>query len=672
MENNEDNKISNFDNAKSLIQELKNQLNTEKERFNKFRQEIYREKDFKTSKFYTYFGPSYYLDRQAVVFNIYIAPAGDTVEFYKEHIAKVFPKINSIETPFVADLFAETLMLALKMDINLFIGKYSIGKDGEEYVIAVEYLEEDMTYNTIDAVSEWYTAISNDKTFDFNAKFIQLQNDFGKTLFGGPTIYSLIEAGVKLDIPVFYLPEENQFQWGYGKKQLRGRSTTFSTDGIKDTEFTMYKDMVGEFLVMCGFPTPTGTNCFTEEDILNEAKKLGFPVVIKPVAGHKGQGVTTGIESEEEVIKAFNNIVAAAKAEGVNFDGALVQQQVYGTDHRLLSVNGKFVAALERVPAFVDGDGINNIEKLIAIENSKEIRIDNARSPLCKIKIDENLIDFLKLQNISLDYIPKENEKIILRRVANISAGGVSINVTNKIHPVNVQLVEDIASFFAVKCLGIDVLAADISKPWTEGNFGILEINAGPGVFMHLAPAYGGSVDVPQFIMQSHFPKQGSGRIPIIATNKSSKYFANLLLSKLKEIKPEVFFSSLTEEGVFFNDRFFHNNAEHDQNVKIILRNPKTEFALFTHTLDNIYDFGLFHRGADIVILDNPEFVETSTLKEQLLFDGLLIKINKNKIELLKEDILQTETYFETPQEMDDKLIDMINPYLRELLYKYE
>jgi cyanophycin synthetase len=232
--------------------------------------------------------------------------------------------------------------------------------------------------------------------------------------------------------------------------------------------------------------------------------------------------------------------------------------------------------------------------------------------------------------------------------------------------------VEDIAGYFNVKCLGIDVLTADISKPWTEGNFGIIEINAGPGVFMHLAPAYGGSVDVPKFIMQSHFPKQGSGRIPIIATNKTSKYFIEQLLLRLKEIKPNVFFASLINEGVFFNERFFYNNHEHDQNVKIILRNPKTEMALFTHSLDNIYDYGLFHRGADVVILNNAEYVEEITLKDQLIKGGLFIKINKNTIEIIANDLLKQEINIDNPQEIDDRLIDIIQPFLSDLFNKYE
>jgi cyanophycin synthetase len=672
MENETNNNDNSLEAAKQLISAVKQQFEEENEKLRKYRDEFYKRNDFSVRKFFAYNGPNFYLDRQALVFNIFIAPAGETVEFFKVEIIKQIPTFEHIETPYVIDLFTKVLLHTLKMDIDLFINKYSIGNDGDDYVVAIEYLDKYVAEDAVYLVSEWFRAIQMGKKFDFNTKFLKLQDDFGKTLFGGPTIYSLVEAGLKTDIPVFHLFEENEFQWGYGKKQLRGRSTTFSTDGIKDTEFTMFKDMVGDFLMMCGFPTPVGKNCFTEEDVVKEALNLGFPVVVKPVAGHKGQGVTTGIESEEEVKKAYNKIVESAKAEGVTFEGALVQQQVYGTDHRLLSVSGKFVAALERVPAFVDGDGENTIEKLIAIENDKEIRLDNARSPLCKIKIDDNLIDFLKLQKLSLDYIPKKDEKIILRRVANISAGGVSINVTANIHPDNVQLVEDIAGYFNVKCLGIDVLAADISKSWKEGNFGIIEINAGPGVFMHLAPAYGGSIDVPAKIMESHFPKPGSARIPIIATNKISENLISRINSELHELKKDLFFAYLTDKGVHFNGRYFHKNEEHDQNVKIILRNPKTEFALFTHTKDDIYDFGILHIGADIVILDDADYAEEKVLKEQLLPGGTGIEVIGNEINVWKNDTISKTITFETPDDKEKHIMQILEDHLADLINKYE
>ncbi len=627
-------------------------------------------KDFEVKKFYTYRGPNYYLDRQALVFNLSLDREGRRADYYRECVVEKFPRLAEDFPDRVADLFARTLIEVLKMDIDLFVDRHAVSRDGDDHVIAVEYLDSCIAKECVRFTADWFRAMNEEARFDFDTGFGELQEQFNKTLFGGPTIYSLIEAGLKRDIPVLYLHEEDQFMWGYGRKAVRGRSTTFHTDGIKDTEFTTYKDVVKDFLLLCGFPTPDGKNCFHEDDAVDEAHKQGFPVVVKPLAGHKGQGVTTCIESDDGVRKAFKRIVDGAKELGVAFDGALVENQVYGTDHRLLAVDGKCVAALERVPAYVDGNGSDTIEDLIAVENSKEVRLDNARSPLCKINIDDDLKEYLSLQQLSLGSVPKEGERIVLRRVANVSAGGVSINVTDKIHPRNVKLVEDIAKFFAVKCLGIDVLAEDISKPWDEGDFAIIEINAGPGVFMHLAPAIGGSIDVPGAIIESHFKGAKGERIPIISGNRLSQGFASALCARLKEIKPDIEFGSLTSEGVFFNNEYFFKNHHHDNNVKIMLRNPRLDFALFNHTADDIDDYGMVHQGADIVIVDEPKPAET-VLERDLLSGGCLVKVGGGRITVSCRNEEMEFGSFADDAEKESLLLDAIDGVVKELVEKY-
>jgi cyanophycin synthetase len=626
--------------------------------------------DFDLRKFYVYNGPNYYLNSKALVFNIFLEPEGPEVSYYKDEVYSLFPAITKNNPSTVIDLYANVVMEILKMDIDLYLNNYSITEDEDEYVVAVEFFDDRIAEDAAYLASDWFKAMNEKATYDIKTEYAKLQAAFDKSILGGPTIYSLVEAGLKRNIPVFFLFEENQFQWGYGKKQLRGRSTTFHTDGIKDTEFTMFKDMCGDFLIMCGFPTPIGKNCFDVEEAVEEANILGFPVVVKPVSGHKGQGVTTGIESEEEVRKAFQKILDMVENDGAKFDGIIVQQQIYGTDHRLLSVNGKFAAALQRVPAYVDGNGKDTIEQLIKIENDLEVRLDNARSPLCKIKIDQDMHDFLTIQELTISSVPAEGERIFLRRVANISAGGVSINVTDNIHPKNIEMVESISKFFNVKCLGIDVLSADISKPWTEGNFGIIEINAGPGVFMHLAPAIGASIDVPGIIMESHFKTPLNSRIPIIAGNNITNKLSEFIYQKLHTLNPDIEYGSLTELGVHFNNTFFFNNESHDQNVKIILRNPKLDFAVFSHNKFNIYDFGFFHEGADMVILEKANYTEDS-MKNLLLENGTLVEITENHIDVkVNGEITQCLSFF-TDEEKDKMVENIIEPVLEALINKY-
>lgn len=628
--------------------------------------------DFDVRKFSFYYGPNHYLPKRAMVFNLYVAPEGPEADFYNPHVFEIFPQLQKLNLQTVADLFAHTLLEVLRMDINLYINDFSITEDATEYVIAIEFLDDYSAEDAAVLVSDWFKSMNEGtvEQFNFLRKFELLQAIFDKSLLGGPTLYALVEAGMKNDIPVFFLEEENQYQWGYGKKQLRGRSTTFHTDGVKDTEFTMYKDMVTEFLMMCGFPAPAGKNCLTEEEANTEARKLGFPVVVKPVAGHKGQGVITGIQAESELKVAFQSIVDLAGKVGLFFDGVIVQKHINGHDHRLLTIDGKFAAALKREPAFITGNGINTIEELIEEENRKEIRKDNARSPLTKIVPDADMIQFLQLQNLNTASVPEDGKKIYLRRVANISAGGVSFNVTDSIHQKNIEIAESIAGFFNVKCLGIDILAKDISIPWTDGDFGIIEINAGPGVFMHLAPAYGSGIDVPEMILLSHFKQAELARIPIIAGNNITRSLADKLEVVVSEKSPELIIGTLTFEGVFFNGKFFFNNNSHEQNVKIILRHPKTGFAIFNHNSDKIYDYGFYHEGADIIILDHANWAE-ETLKELLLPGGYVLEVSDKEITLkMNSNILKSVKYSEKDKEK--KQVEILRPILFDLIEKYE
>ena len=621
------------------------------------------------SEFKAFTGANGYLDRPAVRFTLRVDPKVRRADRIREAVLAAFPALAQDAPQDLPELFARTLMEVLRMDINLYIQRYVLEPGEENSVIAVESLEERITVDCAETVADWFNALEEALPFDFAAEFTRLQQKFDKSLLGGPTLYSLYEGALKRGIPIQYLRAENQFQWGYGKKQIRGRSTTVSVDGIKDTEFTMFKDMVADFLEDRGFPTPKGRTLYREEEVVAEAAKFGWPVVVKPVAGHKGHGVTTNIRSEADVRKAFR--VALESIEEGGFDGVIVQQQIEGTDHRLLAVKGKFVAALQRVPAYVEGDGKHAIGELIKIENDTPARLDNARSPLCKIKVDDDLIDFLDKQGLAVNSVPKKGQRVYLRRVANISAGGVSINVTGNIHPRNIRLVEDIASNFNVTCMGIDVLARDIARPWTEGDFGIIEINAGPGVFMHLAPALGGSVDVPAAIWAAHFPTPRGERIPIVAGHNLSRKFCNALVEQAREHKPGLYAGTLTKEGVGFNGEILCNNPRHDENVRILLRHPKLEFAVLSHSSAALREHGQVHQGADVVILDGPDAAE-SVLQRDLLEDGCLVLVEKGKVTVKRKGAAARSVEFTGAAGKEAALLKALEPILKTLVAKYD
>lgn len=629
--------------------------------------------DFQISKFYDYRGPNYYLDCQALVFNLYLQRDGLSAAHYLPAISARFPALADASIGRVVTLFAETLIQVLKLDMDLDIHRYNVSRDGDEYVIAVECLDADIAQDAALLVSDWMIALSTNTEFDFETPFKMLEQAFDRTLYGGPTAYSLVEAGLKRGIPLFYFEGERQIQWGYGRKQVRGRSTVLSSDSIKDTEFTTFKDDVKDFLALFGFPTPGGNTCRTEERALVEAQLLGYPVVAKPVAGHKGEGVFTNLRNAEELLHAFR--VIQSQLENTDGpQGVIVERFIIGTDHRLITVDGRFTAALERVPAYVDGNGVDSIEQLIALENNKEVRKGHARSPLARIDIDEDLTHFLEGQGLTIDSIPTEGHRIFLRRVANISAGGVSTDVTDRIHPRNAKLTEHIARYFNVTCIGIDVLAEDISKPWDESSFAIIEINAGPGVFMHLFPSIGNPVDVPGKVLEAHFPKGvTSARIPIVAGNQLSQSLCDQLYGRLRELDPKLEYASLTDEGLYLNGEYLHKHAHHDTNVVLALRDPRLDFAVFQHNKDDLLDYGTMHEGADVVILINPHPVE-ETLRRDLLPGGYLIEVLQRDVVLFQGE--KEVGHIQLPegadwQKLDGAVLALLKPLLPELIGRY-
>jgi cyanophycin synthetase len=551
-------------------------------------------------------GPNVLLPVKAVCFALEVAERPHSVGEIARGLEYYLSGAEHWHPRGIAHLFALTVLEIQKLDMELYVGQYAVYETiGRQWDLAVEMIDGLTGREAVYLAQDLLNALYERKPLDFDARFGELQQAFDKSLFGGPTIYSIVEAARSAKIPTFYLPIENQFQWGYGSKQVRGRSTTISRDGIKDTEFTCYKDRVKEFLEYAGFPVPKGGICFSIREAVNAADDIGFPLVVKPVSGHKGQGVTTNITTKADIERAAQALLDA----GVK-DGFIVEEQISGFDHRLLTVAGEFIAALKREPAFVIGNGRSTIEELIDEENRTFVRRDNARSPLTKIRIDDDLLDYLRLQKIRPTSVPSLGEKVFLRRVANISAGGVSINVTTDTHPDNRQLAEAVAAFLRVHCLGIDILADDISKSWRKSPLAIIEINAGPGVFMHLAPAQGGSINAPGAIIRSLFPSRRASRIPILVFAHLSTEVRDVLQDMIREDHRALKTGCASHEGVFVDSAFLTVQQSQWAQVSILLRHEHLDMAILEYEEKDIMEDGLRYDGADIVSLMNASPVQ--------------------------------------------------------------
>jgi cyanophycin synthetase len=436
----------------------------------------------------TYYpGPNLYLPRRALVFDLAITggPPPLPVADYVAAVAGVYPQLTGTGYPDHAHLFAGVVSVVSRLNIDLRLDRFAVHARGRFDRVAIQALDRRTQHQAIYFVWDWLEAIGAGQPFDHAGRIARLQAEFNGSPYGGPTTYAILSAAAARGIPTAYLRAEGLLQYGYGRRQVRGVSTTFSTDSQLDSGFTTRKDDCKAFLGRLGFPVPKGDVVTKLAEAAAVAEEIGYPGAIKPLGGHKGIGVTVNVRDEGELGAAF------ARAGGGAGEEVIVETSLAGSDFRLLCVNGRFVAALERRPPWVEGDGVATVEQLIDRENATPARADSPVSPMGKIIKDEAMIACIEQQGYTRQSISAPGAVVVLRKVADLSAGGVSIDVTPSVHVDNIVLAQEVARPFRLTCLGIDVMAEDLSRSWKEGGFGIIEMNAAPGVFMHVNPAKG-------------------------------------------------------------------------------------------------------------------------------------------------------------------------------------
>ena len=576
-----------------------------------------------------YIGPNPYLDTAALVFDFaftgYLEPR--PIEDYVSIISERYPQLAHETYDSYAHLFARTVSEVGKLDMELHLNRWNLKlyEDRNYVTVSVQTLHARTQRRVVYAVWDWFEAITQDETFGIDEQIRAIQEIFRHSVYGGPTVYALLRTAYDKGIPAFYLWEEGLMQYGYGKKQVRGIATTFDCDSHLDSDFTTRKDDCKGFLNTLGFPVPKGDVVFSSKEALVVADKIGYPVAIKPVAGHKGIGVTAEVQNEEEVKFAYGRAVDAIPENQAT--EIIVEKSIKGADFRLLCVNGRFVAATERRPASVVGDGHSTIGELIDRENRKPARIDTPTSPLGKIQCDESMERYLDEQGLSIDSVIEKNRTVYLRKVANLSAGGLSIDATHSVHPDNIILAQDVAQHFRLTCLGIDVIAQSLAKSWKSSEFAIIEINAAPGISMHLRPAVGESVDVPSHILETFFQSDIEARIPIITFNRISVEDLQETIDHILLQHPDWTIGAVCREAVFVNrsEKILHR--DYNINVQNLLRNPKLDFLIVEYGEDVLESDGMFYHGSNMVVLDNPS--ETEMILTRDIFDDTTVVIKE-------------------------------------------
>ncbi len=573
-----------------------------------------------------YIGPNPYLDTAALVFDLALTenPSPLRVDEYLPLIGQHLPYLQREAFLSPIHLFARVAAEMNQLDMGLHTTRYSLKPDRDSTRIALQTLHGRTTRAVIFLVWDWLEAIRHGETFEFESQLRRLQMIFRESVFGGPTVYALVRTAYEKKIPTFYLWNEGLVQYGYGRHQVRGAATTFDRDSRLDSDFTTRKDDCKAFLAKFGFPVPKGDVVRSLKGSLAVADEMGYPVVIKPVAGHKGIGVTANVRGPEELEQAYDRAVDTIPEE-LPIE-LIVEKHVEGTDFRLLCVDGRFVAATERRPASIVGDGTSTIGELVDRENASPARLDTPTSPLGKILVDQAMIEFLGEQNLTLDSIVERGQTVVLRKVANLSAGGVSLDATRMIHLDNIILAQDIAQHFRLTCLGIDVITRNLATSWKQGNLGIIEINAAPGIFMHLKPAIGESVDVPSYILNTFFQQPTEARIPVLTFNQISMQELQETVDQVLYRHPNWTIGAVCEQGMLINRAEKSLSEDYNTNIQHLLRNPRLDLLIAEYSETILNRDGMFHEGSDMVVLDNPTQIEMMLARSALDHSTVIIK----------------------------------------------
>ncbi|MFN3926111.1 MAG: cyanophycin synthetase [Pseudanabaenaceae cyanobacterium] len=418
----------------------------------------------------------------------------------------------------------------------------------------------------------------------------------------GPSTKAIVNEAKARRIPWLELGTRAMIQLGYGVYQKRIQATLTDRTGVLAVELASDKEGTKQILRDSGIPVPKGTvisNVRYLEEAIEDVG--GFPIVVKPLNGNHGRGISVDVRDLESAHEAF--LLAQDVSRQV-----IIERFHRGRDHRILVINGKVVAVAERVPAHVVGDGISTISQLIETTNQDPRRGDGHDNVLTKIVIDRTSEGVLARQGWTLDSVPPAGQICYLRATANLSTGGISVDRTDEIHPENVWIAERVAKIIGLDIAGIDVVTPDIARPFRETDSAIVEVNAAPGFRMHTAPSMGMARNVAEPLLDMLFPPGTPCRVPIVSiTGTNGKTTTTRLTAHIFRRTGKVV-GYTTTDGIYIGDWLVEKgDTTGPRSAQVILRDPTVEIAVLETARGGIIRSGLGFDACDVGIVLNVQ-----------------------------------------------------------------
>lgn len=473
----------------------------------------------------------------------------------------------------------------------------SYGEPGVYHVV-FDYLEEKVGIYAAKASVRIAQAIIEGKTYDLSGD-IQQMRELREEQRLGPSTASIVDEAITRGIPWIRLNKYSLCQLGYGENQVRIQATVTSQTSSIGVDIAKDKEDTKFLLDQAEIPVPKGEIIKTESGLQEVIEDLKFPLVIKPIDGNHGRGVTTNITSWEQALDGFN---AAKKISSA----VIVEQYIRGEDYRILVINHKLVAAAKRLPAQVTGDGKSTIQQLIDQVNADPRRGYGHEKVLTYITVDEITKKLIESKNYQFDTVLKKGEILVVKDTANLSTGGTSVDVTDIVHPHTVFMAERISRIVGLDICGIDFLTSDISKPVSEVGGAVIEVNAGPGFRMHLAPAEGLPRNVAAPVIDMLYPPGKNSRIPIVAvTGTNGKTTTTRLIAHMAKMMG-LTVGYTTTDGIYIqNHLMMQGDCSGPASAEFVLKDPTVNFAVFETARGGILRAGLGFKNCNYGIVTN-------------------------------------------------------------------
>ena len=465
------------------------------------------------------------------------------------------------------------------------------------FQVVVEYTEEDVGRQALTLARTLIEAALADQPFDADAAIEQLRAT-DEDVRPGPSTGAIIDAAATRGIPWRRLTRGSLVQFGWGAKQRRIQAAEVDQTSAVSESIAQDKDLTKTLLHAAGVPVPLGRPVSSPDDAWQAAQAIGLPVVVKPQDGNQGKGVTVNISNRTRLDAAFK----AAAAYG----DVMVERYLPGDDYRLLVVGDRMVAASRREPPLVIGDGASSVQHLVDAVNADPRRGNGHATALTKIRFDEIAVARLAAQGLQPASVPDKGRRVFLRNNANLSTGGTATDVTDEVHPEVAARAVAAAQMVGLHICGVDLVCETVNRPLEQQRGGVVEVNAAPGLRMHLAPSYGRGRAVTDAMVSHLFKPGDDGRIPLVAvTGTNGKTTVTRLIAHLLA-GSGLRVGMTNTDGVWVNGRQIDSgDCSGPKSARNVLLHPDVDAAVLETARGGLLREGLGFDRCQVAVVTN-------------------------------------------------------------------